>query len=50
MAERRRVQMEPTTDLPDLFSLRIPLGAILLVLDRAELTKQQEDLRDDDAR
>lgn len=44
------MQVGPTTDLSDLFSLCIPLGAILLVLDRAKLTKQQEDLRDDDAR
>lgn len=38
------------THLPDLFSLRIPLRTVLLVLDGAELAKQQEDLRDDNAR
>lgn len=38
------------THLPDLFGLCIPLGAILLVLDGAKLTKQQENLRNDNAR
>jgi hypothetical protein len=37
------------THLPDLLGLRVPLGAILVVLDGAELTKQEKDLRDDNA-
>lgn len=50
IAKWKRVQTEPMTHLPDLLGLCIPLGAVLVVLDRAELTQQQEDLGNDDAR
>jgi hypothetical protein len=37
------------TNLADLLGLRVPLRAILIVLQRAELTEQKEYLGDNDA-
>lgn len=37
------------TNLPDLLGLRVPLGAVLVVLDWPELAKQEKYLCDDDA-
>jgi hypothetical protein len=37
------------TNLSNLLGLRVPLGAVLVVLQRPKLAEQQEDLGDDNA-
>jgi hypothetical protein len=42
-------QIGQMTNLSDLLGLRVPLGAVLVVLQRPKLAEQQEDLSDDNA-